>query len=549
MGAVLWCLVLAAPSACLVSCFAPQVTVKNGTYSGTYLPNFQQDAFLGMPYAQPPVGTLRFKPPVSLNTSWIGNRNATDYSPYCPGYNNDAANYQPSEDCLTINVIRPIGYDGQQLPVAVWIYGGGYFAGGSADPRYNLSYIVAASVQMGKPMVAISMNYRLAGWGFMKSSDLVAEGSTNMGMRDQRLALHWIQENVAAFGGNPSKVTIWGESAGAFSVGFHLVAYGGRDDSLFRGAIAESGNPLYLGHPTWKESQAYYDNITALTGCTDATDTLECLRSVPFETLDEIFANTWKNIFFPQPDGDFIQGSTMDQMLSGQFVKTPLLIGCNTDEGTAFLPGVMNTDQDLIDYILTQGPDETTALDLLKLYPDIPAVGIPDSVTAQPNSSVYGFMYKRAAAYNGDYYFIAGRRFTAAQWALHNTSSYSYRFNTAHYNGGPDFASVTHGRELAYVFGAANAASYSPNPFQDMPASYYELSVLIQKMWVSFVNDLNPNAHGVKTQPTWPAYVATDGYGQNFVFDANLTNYVELDTFRASGIAYLHSVWKSQYGY
>jgi carboxylesterase type B len=236
-------------------------------------------------------------------------------------------------------------------------------------------------------------------------------------------------------------------------------------------------------------------------------------------------------------------------MKDGDFVKVPFLIGCNSDEGTAFLPGVINDDQDLIDYILTQGPDNATAAALLELYPDIPAIGIPDSVTGRPNSTVYGVQYKRGAAYNGDYYFIAGRRFTASAWTLQNVTSYSYRFNTAHYDGEADYVSVTHGSELAFVFDSVNGKGYTPNPFADMPPSYYELAKLMSKMWVSFVHDLDPNGHGVNGVPTWPTYVAEDGYGKNIVFDANVTTYIEPDTFRAEGIAYLQSVWASQYGY
>ena len=170
-----------------------------------------------MPFAQPPVGDLRFANPVPLfNESWEGERNATEYGYWCYGQNNDAG-YNPSEDCLTINVIRPSGYEEQLLPVAAWIYGGGFYAGGSANTKYNLSYIVEQSVAMGKPMMALSMNYRVSAWGFMRSEELVADNSTNMGMRDQRLALHWVQENIAAFGGDPTKVTIWGESAGTLN--------------------------------------------------------------------------------------------------------------------------------------------------------------------------------------------------------------------------------------------------------------------------------------------------------------------------------------------
>lgn len=136
-----------------------------------------------------------------------------------------------SEDCLYLNVIMPTTSD-TDLPVAVWIHGGGLYEGGSNDERYNLSYIVQNSVEVGKPMIGISLQYRLDGWGFLVGQEALEGGATNLGYRDQRLALHWIQENIAAFGGDPTKVTIWGESAGGLSVGAHLLAYNGRHSSL-----------------------------------------------------------------------------------------------------------------------------------------------------------------------------------------------------------------------------------------------------------------------------------------------------------------------------
>lgn len=106
---------------------APTATVKNGTYNGLYSATYNQDLFLGIPFAQPPTGDLRFQVPKSLNTTWCGARNATSYGYFCPGYAGNAENYVPSEDCLTINVVRPTGYENQSLPVATWIYGGGFF--------------------------------------------------------------------------------------------------------------------------------------------------------------------------------------------------------------------------------------------------------------------------------------------------------------------------------------------------------------------------------------------------------------------------------------
>lgn len=129
----------------------------------------------------------------------------------------------------------------------MWIHGGGFYMGGAVDRRYNLTFIVEQSVKIGKPIMAASIAYRLGAFGFLNGDEVMGAGQTNLGLRDQRLALQWIQENSAAFGADPSKVTIWGESAGAASVGFQLTAYNGRDDKLFRAAIMESGNPIAYG--------------------------------------------------------------------------------------------------------------------------------------------------------------------------------------------------------------------------------------------------------------------------------------------------------------
>jgi triacylglycerol lipase len=247
----------------------------------------------------------------------------------------------------------------------------------------------------------------------------------------------------------------------------------------------------------------------------------------------------------PQPDGDFIQNSTLQQLHDGDFVKVPLLNGANTDEGTAFLPYAFNSDKNFTDYVLSQGPDLETAETLLKLYPDIPAIGIPDTLYGRPNETI-GTQYKRAAAYNGDYYFIAGRRFASQMWSKHNVPTYSYRFNTAHYDGQEDFTSVTHAVEQPFVFDITDSTY---DAFTDMPPSYFELANLMSKMWVSFVVDGTPNGHGVEGVPEWPVYEAEGGYGENFVFDANVTSYVEPDTFRAEAIAYLQGQWLTQYNY
>ena len=191
---------------------APTVQTVNGTYNGVYSPEYNQDYFLGVPFAQPPVNQLRFTAPRSLNQSFAEARPATEYASECVGYGGDNINYPLSEDCLYLNIIRPHSdTPPKDLPVAVWIHGGGYYQGGAPDRRYNLSFIVENSVANNQPIIGVSIAYRLGAWGLLNSNQVAGDGSLNLALKDQRLALNWLHENIDAFGGDPTKVSIWGE--------------------------------------------------------------------------------------------------------------------------------------------------------------------------------------------------------------------------------------------------------------------------------------------------------------------------------------------------
>ena len=330
-------------------------------------------------------------------------------------------------------MIRPSGCQkGSRLPVAVWIHGGGFFEGGSADRRYNLSFIVQNSAEMGKPIIGISINYRLAQWGFLAGDDVQEAGTTNLGLKDQRLALHWIQENIKAFGGDEKKVTIWGESAGGGSVAYQATLFGGRDDKLFRGIIAES---TYVNAQQSNKTQAEvtFQNVTRAAGCSGASDPLQCLREVPYDKLNDAFNVTIAGgaNFGPVTDGDLIKTYTTEQLNSGQFAPAALLIGANTDEGTAFGAKGINTTAQFAAAVASNGPDAEAVAEIEKLYPDIPSQGIPATLVGRPtgNMSSLGYQYKRASAFGGDLVMHSVRRQYNQQWAKHGVKSYAYRFN------------------------------------------------------------------------------------------------------------------------
>lgn len=535
---------------------SPIAVTLNGTYQGVYSSTYNQDFFLGVPYAQPPLGPLRFRNAQSLNASFEEVRTATEYYPECVGYGGDQIGYEESEDCLVLNVIRPSAYEGQQLPVAVWIHGGGLQMGGATDRRYNLSFIVEDSVKIGKPVIGVSIAYRLGPWGFLYSQEVQNSGQTNIGFRDQRLALHYIQENIEAFGGDPTKVAIWGESAGGLSVGLHLTAYGGRDDSLFRAGIMESGNPVnYNAFRNATYYQPLYDSIVSATGCSDSSGSLDCLRLLPFDQINDVLNtsayNTTDGRFNPVVDGDCIQKLTSIQLADGDFVHVPVISGANTDEGTHFGPEGVQNDTAFLKYLTSNNNMAvgfsvgialpiSFAQEILSAYPDDPCVGIPADLGCRRLNGTYGYEYRRTSAYAGDAAFIANRRLTCQTWSAASVPAYCYRFNTIP-NPFPPEAGATHFLEVSFVLNNIDGVGYAVNPFAGEPDSFRALSGLMSASWASFVHDLDPNAFRaanadlVGSSALWPVY--SEG-AMNIVWDANATSlaYTEADDFRKEGI-------------
>jgi len=347
----------------------------------------------------------------------------------------------------------------------------------------------------------------------------------------------------------------WGESAGAGSVGWHLTAYNGRDDHLFRAGIMESGNPVpYQSYRDDRTYQPLYDNITALTNCSSAIDTLDCLRHVPFATINAVLNTTaYETVFQPIVDGDFIQKFNSIQLAQGDFVKVPILDGANTDEGTAFGPRGVNTTQDWINDITSNATGafiaEQYVPSLLEAYPDTcsdlipPPTEVPCNVTYP---APYGDVYRRSAAYFGDVVMIANRRGACETWAANGVPAYCYRFNTIP-AGIPWEVGVTHFQEVAFVFDNVNGLGYnaahsSVDPFLNKPQTYTELAKLMSSSWASFIYDQNPNNFTGRYAGAqqWPVY--STGNPQNIVWDVNATNtlaYTEPDTFRQAGIQWI----------
>jgi carboxylesterase type B len=522
----------------------PLVATVNGTYRGAQLASWNQYAFLGIPFAQPPVKDLRWRWPQSLNESFSEVRDATQQGYSCMQFR---GNFNMSEDCLNLNVVRPTGNFTEPLPVLVWIFGGGLYTGSVADPQYNLSGIVKVSQDMGQPIIAVAMNYRLNMYGFLQTPQLLAEGSSNAGLLDQRMALRWVQENIGAFGGDPDRVTVWGESAGAQSIAYQLFSYEGRDDGLYRAAILESGGPT----GAQVQNLAYYtspvENLTRTVGCWDVTDELSCLREL---SQEELFAAQPSQVWNPLIDGDFLTAYPSQLIPTGSFVKVPLLTGANTDEGINFHPTIPipDTAKDLehaFAFWRMYSLSPPTIRRLLELYPDNPCIAPPHAVTncsrLESLDGVYrGSQWRRGADIGGDLVMISGRRKMCELYASRLGGSqpvYSYRFDQRLWNR-TDVEGIQHFDNVAFSFQNISGL-LGPSPQFD---SHARLARMVGEAYVRFVYDLDPNvrtnASNSSALPRWPRYDLSRPV--NMVLNAS-RSYVEHDSYRKEGIAFMNT--------
>lgn len=534
-------------SAATTVCTQPIAETLNGTYRGIYSPEWEQDFFLGMPFAQPPIGNLRYRWPQSLNSSFSEVKSASQYGLSCM----QDGNWSMSEDCLTLNVVSPRGPHSKLLPVLVWIYGGGLGAGTTADPQYNVSGIVKVSQEIDQPVIGVSINYRLGSWGFLQSPQILAEGSSNAGLLDQRMALHWIQENIQAFGGDPRRVVVWGESAGAQSIAYQMLGYNGRDDGLFHGAIMESGGPTGCPVNDLSFWTAPFQNLSHSNGCLESPDQIGCLRNV--SSADLFAARPKQEWQSPLIDGDFLGEYPSQQLPQGHFVQVPIITGHNTNEGFSFNPSntwntpcpLIDTEEQLLHSFMgwrTYVTSPPTIKKLMELYPLEDNFTTPHYSTICGNLETTGKQLGRAAAIGGDMVMIAGRRRLCELFTQPGVRQdvYSYRFDTQPF-GRSEGEGVQHFDNVAFSFQNISGL-LGPSPRYD---SHRQLSRAIGEAYVRFVNTLDPNPdpQGVVGQsnsllPYWPRYSRSEPV--NLVLNASYS-YIEADVFRKEGIAFINS--------
>lgn len=479
-------------------CSGP-VSTNQGKISGVSAPQQPVCVYKGVPYAAPPVGALRFRPPEPAPT-WEGVKKADTFSKEC--IQERAKAEQMSEDCLYLNIWRP--QKSGKFPVMVWIHGGGFWVGSGTDPLYWGDRLAAP-----KEVVVVTINYRLGALGFLAQKDLSQEdpkaASGNYGFLDQIAALQWVKENISGFGGDPNNVLIFGESAGGASVCDLLASP--LAAGLFQKAIIESG--LCDMTKSLEDGFKDGDGFVERAGC-KAKEVPACLRALPPEQVllamkekkepgeksGAIIEKGSENfVFVPHLDGWVLKETPIEALKSGRYNRVPLMIGTNRDEAKWFMaPGVRLASQSTIRKMLTDalGAENTERVE--KLYP-------------------YG-QYRRPADAALD---AAGDRMLGCRgwWAAEAVSGqipvYYYRFDYDQHFA-PHRIGAAHEVEIPFVFGSLDRSLNTIFMTRALPIIFptkalqkkaRPLSDAMMSYWTNFARTGDPNGAGLTP---WPKY-------------------------------------------
>ena len=451
-------------------------------------------SYKGIPYAAPPTGDLRWKPPQPVKP-WKGIRVAKEFLPICPQPPLMAGSQQ-SENCLGLNVWTPARSASGKLPVMFWIHGGGFQIGASSQSVYDGESLASQGV------VLVSINYRMGIFGFLGSPALSKESpngvSGNYALLDMVAGLQWVKRNIGAFGGDPNNVTIFGESAGGTAVMLLMVMP--QSEGLFQKVIAESAWGLYtpISHlkdswygrvPMEKFGDKLGDDLAALR----SKSTAEVMKMAGPMQLSGEAADRGES-YMPVVDGWALPDDPARLFSEGKFHHVALIAGTNADEGTLMGGPPVHNSAALRKWAEQQFPQQADAM--LAVYP---AATDADAYDAATHAS-------------GDYQFLLGTRLVLRAAAKANPKTYQYQFTRMNGVGRRIKWGVFHASELPYVFGTLPDSAYGTQPtifgdFSPDADSYNEqdsrLSKAMSAAWVRFAKTGDPNGPGLAS---WPRF-------------------------------------------
>ncbi|MGH9752819.1 MAG: carboxylesterase/lipase family protein [Blastocatellia bacterium] len=460
------------------------VRVEGGLISGSVVDGVRN--YKGIPFAAAPVGELRWKAPRPV-AAWEGVRESKDFGPDCPQapYPQSSLYYsaprKQSEDCLCLNVWTA-AKAGEKRPVMVWIHGGALTRGSGATLAYD------GTAMAKKGVVLVTINYRLGPLGYLAHPELTAESpnrsSGNYGALDQIAALKWVQKNIAAFGGDPGRVAIFGESAGSWSV--NVLVASPLAKGLFHRAIGQSGGSFgpmaYLKED--RDSRRSAEKVGEAFAKAAGADSIKALRALPAEKIVEVFNNNPEGRNFrtqPNADGWALPDEIRNIFAQGKQNDVPVILGSNANEMTTLTVPAMipKTMEDYRKRVETQyGPmiKEFDALYPVKSEADI------------------------AAAFLGslrDTTFTLPMRTWARMTATGRSKAYLYFFSHVPPNPNSKYLGAYHAGEIVYVFNNLNRR----NPL--LQEADYKLAEMMSNYWVNFATTGNPNGKGL---PKWAPY-------------------------------------------